>query len=136
LRLYEFGLDPEGQGKAAVLFNDARAYRQQAEMIIAQQEADYRWPADRIARPRENPTSYEFGYLYTVSDAYYWRREEIQAIERNTCICLGNLTNLLDNMLGEGSLGDFVESLPTSRDACLDQCIHPVDHILRNNEQR
>ena len=128
-RMAQLGLDPDGDARAAALFAEAKAFRHEAEMIIALQEMDYRWPVDRIARRRENPTSYEFGYLYTVSDAYYWRREEFQAISNNDCICLGNLVNLLDNLLGEGPVGNFVESLPPLPHPCLDQCIHPVQQI-------
>ncbi len=128
-RLYELGLDPVGNIEAERLFTEALHARRMAEAIIAEQEKSYRWPIERIARRRENPTSYEFGYLYTVSDAYYWRREELQALAGDTCVCLGNLTNLLDNMLGEGALGSCIESLPRLTSPCLDQCIHPVEHI-------
>lgn len=128
-RRYELGLDPQGAAEALRLFAEAVSRRERAEALIAEQEQCYRWLLERIARRRENPTSYEFGYLFTVSDAYYWRREELQARDGLSCLCLGNLTNLLDNLLGEGPLGDLLKSLPHLSDPCLDQCVHPVDHI-------
>jgi hypothetical protein len=128
-RRYELGLDSQGAAEASRLFEEALSCRERAQAFIAEQERSYRWPLERIARRRENPTSYEFGYLFTVSDAYYWRREELQARDGLTCLCLGNLTNLLDNLFGEGPLGEFLESLPRLPDPCLDQCVHPVDRI-------
>ncbi|MCA9773704.1 MAG: hypothetical protein KC466_14905, partial [Myxococcales bacterium] len=123
------GLDPDGETNAQAAFDAAQAFRREAEGVVALQEADYRWPAERIARWRENPTSYEFGYLYTTSDCYYWRREELQAIDANECICLGNITNLIANLFGEGHpLDDLVRNLPPI-EPCLDQCAHPVQSI-------
>ncbi len=130
LRKARLGLDPDGEARAEQSFLDALLFRRAAEQIIAQQEQDYRWPAERIARPRENPTSYEFGYLYTVSDCYYWRREEFQAIEENECFCLANITNLIANLFGEGHpLDELVRKFPPILGPCLNTCLHPVDGI-------
>ena len=129
-RKAQLGIDPEGEVRAEQFFVDALNCRRTAEQIIALQEQDYRWPVERIARPRENPTSYEFGYLYTVSDCYYWRREEFQAIEDNECFCLANLTNLIANLFGEGHpLDNLARNFPPILGPCLNQCLHPIAKI-------
>ena len=129
-RKHRLGLDPDGEERAMAVFREALAIRQAAEAIVAEQERDYRWPVERIARPRENPTSYEYGYLYTTSDCYFWRREEIQAILEDDCFCLGNLNHLIANLFGEGHPLDLlVRSLPPLPGHCLNTCIHPVERI-------
>ena len=42
-------------------------------------EANYRYPVELIARKRWDHTSYHTGYLYTVSNLYFWQREEQEA---------------------------------------------------------
>jgi hypothetical protein len=127
---YRLGLDPQGEESALAMFREALDVRRSAERIVARQEQDYRWPAERIARPRENPTSYEYGYLYTTSDCYFWRREEIQAVREDDCFCLGNLNHMLANLFGQGHPLDLLaRSLPPLPGSCLDPCLHPVDRI-------
>ncbi len=128
VRRGELGLDPRGADAARQLWLEAQDARHQGEPIVARREAAYRFPAERIARRRENPTSYEFGYLYTVWDLYYWKRDEARAFPPSFCICDGNLVNLVDNLLGEGGLGNLLESLPPLA-GCLDTCAHPVDQL-------
>jgi len=129
-RKHRLGLDPEGEDRAMAVFREAIDVRRAAEGIVGEQEPDYRWPVERIARPRENPTSYEYGYLYTASDGYYWRREEIQAVREDDCFCMGNLNYMIANLFGEGHPLDLlVRSLPPLPGHCLNTCIHPADRI-------
>lgn len=128
VRRGELGLDPRGADTARQRWLEAQDVRHQAEPIVVRRESAYRFPAERIARRRENPTSYEFGYLYTVWDLYYWKRDEARAFPPSFCICDGNLVNLVDNFLGEGGLGDVLESLPPLA-GCLDACAHPVEQL-------
>ncbi len=126
IRRAALGLDPGGDADGRALWRDAQATRLDALEIVSRREAAYRFPVERIARRRENPTSYEFGYLFTVWDLYYWKRDEARAFADRFCICDGNLVNLVDNFLGEGGLGDVLEALPPLP-GCLDTCAHPVD---------
>ncbi len=41
-------------------------------------ENEYRYPVSLIARKMQGHTSYDFGYLYPVSDLFFWDREEKQ----------------------------------------------------------
>jgi hypothetical protein len=50
----------------------------QAQQIVDRQEKRYRYPLELIARPLKSYTAYDFGYLYTVSDLFWWQREEEQ----------------------------------------------------------
>ncbi|MBZ0252010.1 MAG: hypothetical protein K8I02_01605, partial [Candidatus Methylomirabilis sp.] len=124
------GTDPDGEETAALRFADAQAARREAEALVALQEDEYRWPKERIARLRENPSAYEFGYLYKASDRHFWRREELQAIDDNDCICLGNLENLIATLVGEGHPLDLLaRNFPISLGPCLDQCLKPIERI-------
>lgn len=125
-RRADLGLDPRGAEDARTLWREAQETRRSALGIVARREPAYRFPVERIARRRENPTSYEFGYLFTVWDLYYWKRDEARAFADRFCICDGNLVNLVDTFLGEGGLGDVLEALP-ELPGCLDTCVHPVD---------
>jgi hypothetical protein len=55
---------------------------------IAQQSMDFifksynRYPETHIYDRHENPTAYQFGYLYSAKDLYYWRREE-ESVQKN-----------------------------------------------------
>ncbi len=57
----------------------AKETRLEAEEIVRKQEMNYRYPISLIARNTDTHTSYSFGYLYPVSDLYFWQREEKQA---------------------------------------------------------
>ena len=57
---------------------DAAATRSRAQRLVCQQEAIYRYPLELIARKGKGFTAYRFGYLYPVSDLFFWRREEEQ----------------------------------------------------------
>jgi hypothetical protein len=46
--------------------------------LVRCQEKLYRYPVGLIARQRRSLTSYQFGYLYPVSDLIFWQREEEQ----------------------------------------------------------
>lgn len=57
----------------------AKDIRKKAEQIVKTQELIYRYPISMIARRADTHTAYGFGYLYPVSDLYFWKREEKQA---------------------------------------------------------
>jgi hypothetical protein len=122
--------DKNFNSEAELVFSEAINVRKRAQEVISAQEKDYRFDVNRIARLRENPTSYEYGYLYTTSDCYYFKRDELRAIYENDCMCLGNINNLMANMFGEGHILDllFRNSLPILG-WCLNQCLDPVNCI-------
>lgn len=59
--------------------NTAIRYRTFAQKQVDNREKNYRYPVERIARKRWDHTSYHTGYLYTVSNLYFWKREEEEA---------------------------------------------------------
>ena len=63
---------------AGSLLADAAAVRSRALQLVRRQEAIYRYPLELIARKGEGFTAYRFGYLFPVSDLFFWRREEEQ----------------------------------------------------------
>lgn len=90
---------------------EARAALDEALVVAAQREANYRVDPERIAGWRENPTAYEFGYLWTVRDLYYWWRDEGLAVEYPINPCYLNVINPVDVGFGEGSLYDATQVL-------------------------
>lgn len=65
-------------GNSEILLKEAEKVRGEAMELVRRQEAHYRYPASLIARKRESLTAYRFGYLYPVSDLFFWQREEEQ----------------------------------------------------------
>jgi hypothetical protein len=57
---------------------EAASVREKAQAVVWLQESMYRYPTDLIGRRRKNFTSYQFGYLYPVSNLFFWYREEQQ----------------------------------------------------------
>ncbi|CAA6799230.1 MAG: FIG00680829: hypothetical protein [uncultured Aureispira sp.] len=62
---------------------NAQAARLEAQVLVNNQEKNYRYPLNYIARPIEGggSTAYDFGYLYPVSNLHFWQREEEQIIQ-------------------------------------------------------
>ena len=56
----------------------ARDCRKKAQKLVKKQETLYRYPLEYIAQLKEGHTAYAFGYLYSVSNLYFWEREEEQ----------------------------------------------------------
>ena len=69
---------PSGTGNAEDLLAAAAAIRVRALVLVRRQEKAYRYPVSRIARQRISLTAYPFGYLYPVSNLFFWQREEEQ----------------------------------------------------------
>jgi hypothetical protein len=64
--------------RSVALLEKAREVRQQAQVLVRQQEGGYRYPVELIGRRRPNLTAYPFGYLYPASNLFFWEREEEQ----------------------------------------------------------
>jgi hypothetical protein len=89
----------------------ARAALDAAQVIVTRREAAYRVPLDRIAGWRENPTAYDFTYLWTVHSLYFWWRDEGKAIDGPASPCYLNIINPADVGLGEGTVNDTTRIL-------------------------
>ena len=83
----------------------------------------------RIAAWRENPTAYNFTYLWTVHSLYFWWRDEGKAVDAPVSPCYENIINPADIALGEGTVTDVLQALRDSGFAeDLTECIAaPVD---------
>jgi hypothetical protein len=57
----------------------AKSIRERALTLVKQQENNYRYALSSLAAEKKSKTVYNFGYLYTVSDLHFWKREELQA---------------------------------------------------------
>jgi hypothetical protein len=92
---------------------DARAALDEAATIVKQREAHYRTPVERVAGWRNNPTSYEFTYLWTVHSLYYWWRDEGKVTETPLSPCYKNIIDPVDVAFGEGRWMKFASVLST-----------------------
>ena len=80
IRAIVAGRDDHGAaGTPEWFLTEAARVRSQARYLVQLQEAQYRYSPALLARKRESLTAYRFGYLYPVSDLFFWRREEEQA---------------------------------------------------------
>lgn len=111
--LYDYadGYWTQSDSERAPYLADARAALDEAALLVAAREPRYRVPADRIAQWRENPTAYEFTYLWTVRSLYFWWRDEHKAVDTPVSPCTYNIINPADVSLGEGGLVDAARVL-------------------------
>lgn len=79
-----------------------------AARIVAEREKRYRVPVSRIAAWRDNPTAYEYGYLWTVHSLFFWWRDEGKAVDVPLSPCYLNIINPVDVAQGEGIGTDAV----------------------------
>lgn len=58
----------------------AQQTREKALLLVEEQEQNYRYPLELIARKIKGggQTAYDFGYLYPVHNLHFWQREEEQ----------------------------------------------------------
>lgn len=91
----------------------ARSALDEAGRVVAERERHYRVPASRIASWRNNPTAYEYGYLWTVHSLHFWWRDEGKAIDTPMFPCYMNIINPVDIAIGEGLAVDAVRAIGT-----------------------
>lgn len=89
----------------------AREALDAAMPIAAKREALYRVEPHRIAGWHYNPTSYGFGYLWTVRTLWYWWRDEGKAVDQPFRPGYMNIANPIDQALGEGDLLELTKQL-------------------------
>lgn len=90
---------------------EARKALEDAALVVAAREPRYRVPAARIAGWGENPTSYEFGYLWTVHSLFYFWHDEAKAVDAPRSPCYMNVIAPVDVAMGEGSWNDAARVL-------------------------
>ncbi len=72
----------------------AAKLREEALKIVKLQEANYRYPEKWLSEIFKSKTAYDFGYLYTVADLHYWKREEEQCREKKYGPFFMNIMNV------------------------------------------
>jgi hypothetical protein len=89
----------------------ARKALDDAAAIVKTRETHYRVPADRIAGWGNNPTAYEFGYLWTARTLMYWWRDEGKAVDHPSSPCYLNTIAPADIAMGEGAAASGADIL-------------------------
>ena len=104
LGLYQFvGSDIAHDPQSGVPLARARSALDAATKIVADHEQHYAiTDVQRVAGWRKGPTSYDFGYLWTVHSLYYWWRDEGKAVLSPRSPCYLNIINPVDVGFGEG----------------------------------
>ncbi|MCA8920922.1 MAG: hypothetical protein KDD82_03870 [Planctomycetes bacterium] len=82
-----------------------------AQAVVVRRETHYRVNADRIAGWGDNPTSYEFGYLWTARRLHFWWRDEGKAVRLPLSPAYMNHIDPLDTAFGEGSFTNVGQAL-------------------------
>jgi hypothetical protein len=80
----------------------ARDALDQAQLVVARREAAYRVDPARIAAWRQNPTAYDYCYLWTVRSLQYWWRDEEKAVDAPVSPFVMNVINPIDVAFGDG----------------------------------
>jgi hypothetical protein len=89
----------------------ARRALDQARLTALEQEGAYRVPLSRVAAWAPGPTSYPFGYLWTVHSLHYWWRDEGKAVDAPASPCYLNVLDAISIGLGEGQASDTGDAI-------------------------
>lgn len=77
-------------------FDEAANVRTRVVEILTMLEKEsLNYPELPLFRPHENPTSYQFGYVYPALKMYFWKREETQLKENSFFPFRNTLYNIL-----------------------------------------
>lgn len=107
----------------------ARQALDQALEIVNNREKSYRVDADLIAGWLDNPTAYQFGYLWTVRELFYWWRDEGKAVHRPRSFCYLNIIDPLDIAFGRepNRVESFIRFfVPLTIGDFLGDCLNPL----------
>lgn len=78
-------------------FDTARAHRKKAQCFIRSlSQLPTNYPNLPLFSEWKNPTSYQFGYLYTAETLYFWEREERQLKKNSYFPFWGNIYDVWD----------------------------------------
>jgi hypothetical protein len=90
-RLGELGVWTDGEAIAEEHFTAAKAVTAAYFGTMRQREAHYRYPLRYSSGWGRSVTSYDFRYLWQASTGYWYAREELQAIEKESSPFLMNV---------------------------------------------
>jgi hypothetical protein len=108
---YVDGLNDQPEAWQLERLGAARDALDEALLLVASRESQYRVDPERIAGWGYNPSAYRFGYLWTVRSLYYWWRDEGKAVEAPVSPCYLNIISPIDIGFGEGTLYDAAQIL-------------------------
>jgi hypothetical protein len=74
--------------------DQASKIRDEALLTVKNQEKFYRYPSNTLSEKYKSHTAYNFGYLYTVGNLHYWKREEEQIRKSNYSPFFMNIMNV------------------------------------------
>ena len=103
LYLYVDGASDQSDLWRAERLAEAQDALDEAQTIVDHRETLYRVPADRIAGWRENPTAYEWTYLWPVRNLHFWWRDQAKAVLAPASPCFMNVIDPVDVAFGEGT---------------------------------
>jgi hypothetical protein len=146
LMLYRLSAAAGATTEARRLATRSRQAIEDALRIVRQRSLRYRVPVEEIGAWRENPTAYDFGYLWPVETLYYWRRDHLFATDERAALCFGNIFDPLQLALGhdsDGALAARVRRVASRLPglgrlfACFEHGDEPFDgRLLRDAEAR
>lgn len=87
-------------GELSILAGISSRAIDEAGALVKEQELAYRVDADRIASWTPNPTAYRFGYLWSVRDLLYWRRDHARVVDNNRKVCFENVIDPFEVSFG------------------------------------
>jgi hypothetical protein len=95
--------------------HDAIEVLKSAQLVVASREKQYRVPLERIAGwgRNTNPTSYDYGFLWTVHSLFYWYRDLYRSMNTLTSIdpCFLNIIDPARVAFGDGMIAEFEQWL-------------------------
>ena len=94
-RYQELGIDPDGEQAAQELFDDARQITSDFLELMRKRETAYRYPLFLSVGWERSLTSYDYRYLWHASTAYFYKRFEKQAIDKNFNPLLMNVIDVM-----------------------------------------
>lgn len=77
------------------IMKNAQNTRLEAQEIVNRRIKEYRYPNIIIGNKYKGKTAYGFGYLYTVKELHFWKREEEQAKRNKYKVRFMNIYNLM-----------------------------------------
>lgn len=94
-RWADLGVDPDGADLAQVQFDHALEVTEDFIALMNRREAHYRYPLEYSSSWQRSVTSYDFRYLWQAHTAYWYRRAEAQAIDKQFSPFLMNVIDPL-----------------------------------------
>jgi hypothetical protein len=89
----------------------ARAALDDAQKIVQSREQHYRVEQSRIGGWHEGPTTYNYGYLWSVHSLLYWWRDEGKAVDAPASPCYLNMVSPAEVAFGEGTLDNVLTTI-------------------------